>query len=199
MKVFVNDREVTPPSDTAQTVHSLVEDLRTRQELPVAEAVSEVKLNDEVWKARDLPEALERTLDGLSCVRILTSDLREYALEILSESGGILDVLITRTHEVAAAFRTSETTTANVRLYRLLDAVQRFLVCLCALQNACAQELRPLDGEQDTLTNVARSLERIEENQYSEDWEGLARNLDEYLHPALKELSGTITALQENV
>ena len=199
MRVVVNDREVGCYDDPNQSVETLLEKLRDGDELPPGEAVSAVRLDDEAWEGRKLVEVLKRKLNGVQRIGIRTADLRDYAVEILAESGGILDVLLQRTCEVAEAFRTSEATTANVRLFRLLDAIHRFLVCLCTIQNTCSPESKPFEGESGPLARVAESLDRIEENQCSEDWEGLARNLDEQLHPALSELSGSITALKDSI
>ena len=199
MIVKVNDRKIDYSGERQRTLQGLIEELRQRDELPPAEAVSAVVLDDEEWEGRELPDVLERELDGVDRVCLLTSDLREYAQEILSESDGILDVLLHRTREVAGGFRNSEPAAANVRLFRLLDAIHRFLVCLCTIQNACSPEFKPFDGQSGPLTKVAESLDRIEDSQYSEDWKELATSLEKHLHPALSELSGSITALKEAI
>ena len=199
MKVEVNERNVECPEGTDQTVESLISALRDRNELHATEAVSAVCLDDEAWEMQHLAEALDRELHGVSRVSIRTSNLREYALKVLSESNGILDVLLRRTREVAQTFRAGKSLPANVGLFRLLDAVHRYLVCLCSVQNACSPDFRPFQQQESPLVKVARSLKRIEEKQREEDWRGLANNLEESLHPALSELSGTITILKESI
>lgn len=192
MKVCVNDKVVGPSPGDGATLEALLDSLRTRGEIGSDEVVVGLQVDQCSWAPADMDRLQQTQLGGVGEVLIATEDLRGYARRILTDAGSMLAVLEEATGRVADELRSGPLDKANMDLFNLLHALQRFLACLYHVTNTCGLAQGSPDPQRQLMAQVAGTLDLIQSSQERQDWASLAAQLEMDLLPALKGFEGVL-------
>jgi len=188
MKLTVNAATVPELPPGIRTIEDMVDALRERGDIRADEVVVELKVDGYRWRAADMDSMESARLEGVREVAVSTTDMRGYASRILTDAESMLRVLIEGSTHVADLMRTGPPDEANVHLFNLLNALQRFLACLVHVQNACELSNGLLGSSEGLLTGLSASLESVQQQQEESDWTAVAERLENDLVPALEAL-----------
>jgi len=188
MHVQVNDEPARIEGEDGLTLADLLDELRSSGGIAADEVVVGVEVDGQQWSADDLENRQQDVLPRDTRVAIATDSSRGYALRILSDAAGMIDGLREAAGSVAKALRDGSTEQANADLFRLLEAVQRLLVCLHQVQNVYELEHGLSSGDDSPLGRMSDALQQMQSCQQQQDWPALAGALTDDLVPALQSL-----------
>lgn len=196
MNLTVNAATIPELPDGIQTIEDMIDALRERGHIRADEVVVELEVDGYCWRAADMDSMGSARLEGVREVAVSTTDMRGYAFRILTDAESMLRVLTEGSAHVANLMRTGPVDQANVHLFNLLNALQRFLSCLVHVQNACELSTGLLGSSEDVLAGLSASLESVQQHQEASDWVGVAERLESDLVPALGALHPVLDGMR---
>jgi len=195
MQVSVNGTDLAGLSLSRPTMQGLLAGLRARGDIESDQVVVGLRVDGRDWSAAELDDGFDEPLAEGARVAVQTDGVRGHARRILADAGGMLDVLVHASHEVAAGLQQATPQEANRDLYRLLDAVHQLLGCLCQVQQTCRLQTGVAGGESSALDRLDANLAALQAHQEAGNWPGVGEEIEAGLATWLADLRPVVNSM----